>query len=522
MKKYIALSIVAATTMAFGSTASDLAAMKAEIAALKAEVASLKKGGDAAEIKKIKKTLSEVKAHDANDNIKWNVDLRTQMDSLSYTMAGNAVYRDTGTSGSPNGGMFSVPKKRSNDSLLATRLLLNMAYTPDNKNIFKGVLAYNKAFGADFGGNGSGAMPRGWGMDTFDWVTNEALTDNNLKVKEAYWLYMGDSIGEADTPWTVSFGRRPSTDGMLANLRNGDDEYKSPLAHMINVEFDGASAGVNLDSITGIPGSAVKLCLGQGSTNAAPMFSGATNYTDDENDLEDIKLAGLIITPYDDGQITSKIQIYRAWDLPGYSPSEMGLLFDGDAATNPGVMTQAGDIDGYAWSTLVNGIGEEGILAETKLFASLAMSRTNPNAGQYMLGMPTGLSTHIGADAGESKTGTSYWVGAQIPLFDGQFGLEFNHGSKYWRPFTYGEDTMAGSKLAVRGDAWETYYIYPITQALSLEARYTYMDYDYTGSNNFFGADGVPMTMEEANAMGMGGMVVDKANDFMFNARYRF
>ena len=501
MKKIIALSLVAATTMAFGSTASDLEMMKAEIAALKAEVASLKKGGDAAEIKKIKKTLSEVKAHDAGDNIKWGVDLRTQMDSLRYTMADGS--------------------KRSNDSLLSTRLLLNMAYTPDNKNIFKGVLAYNKAFGADFGGNGSGAMPRGWGMDTFDWVTNEALTENSLKVKEAYWLYMGDSIGEADMPWTVSFGRRPSTDGMLVNLRNGDDEYKSPLAHMINVEFDGASAGVNLDSITGIPGSAVKLCLGQGSTNAAPMFSGATNYTDDENDLEDIKLAGLIITPYDDGQITSKIQIYRAWDLPGYSPSEMGLLFDDDAATNPGVMSQAGDIDGYAWSTLVNGIGEDGILAETKLFASLAMSRTNPNAGQYMLGMPTPMGT-IGADAGESKTGTSYWVGAQIPLFDGQFGLEFNHGSKYWRPFTYGEDTLAGSKLAVRGDAWETYYIYPITQALSLEARYTYMDYDYTGSNNFFGADGAPMTMEEANAMGMGDMVVDKASDFMFNARYRF
>jgi len=135
------------------------------------------------------------------------------------------------------------------------------------------------------------------------------------------------------------------------------------------------------------------------------------------------------------------------------------------------MMTQAGDIDGYAWSTLVNGIGEEGILAETKLFASLAMSRTHPNAGQYMLGMPTGPGTHIGADAGESKTGTSYWVGAQIPLFDGQFGLEFNHGSKYWRPFTYGEDTMAGSKLAVRGDAWETYYIYPITQVFEFGGK---------------------------------------------------
>jgi hypothetical protein len=499
MKKHIGLSIVLASTLSFGASNSDLKALKAEIEALKKEVAEMKAAktettseeGDSA-IQKLTKKINEIKAHDAGDNIKWGVDLRTAMDSLNYTMA-------DGT-------------KKSNDSLLTNRLLLNMEFAPDDNNIFKGVLAYNKAFGADFGGNGTGAMPRGWGMDTFDWITNESLSGNGLKVKEAYWLYMGDSMGEINVPWTVSVGRRPSTDGMLANLRNDDDKYKSPLAHMINVEFDGASASANLENVIGIPGASVKLCLGQGSTNATPMFGGTANYSDDQNTIDDIRLAGFIITPYDNGQITSKIQIYRAWDLPGYDMTNMQEKMTNTDINSDGVigkMSQFGSIDGLAWSTLINGIGEDGILADTKVFASLAMSKTHPD-GAPMLGSM------------DSETGTSYWFGGQVPLFGGDFGLEYNHGSKYWRPFTYGEDTLAGSKLAVRGDAYEAYYNYPITKALSLQARYTMIDYDYTGSNNFFGVDGTPMTMAQAIAAGMGGMVVDKASDFKISARYRF
>lgn len=481
MKKYIAISTILASTLAFGASNSDLKALKAEIDALKKEVAAMKAAkaettteeGNSA-IQKLTKKVNEIKAHDADDNIKWGVDLRTAMDSLNYTMANGDEY--------------------SKDALLSTRLYLTMAYAPDDNNIFKGTLAYNKAFGADFN------FDNGSGMDSFDWVTNEALTNNNLKVKEAYWLYMGDSMGEANIPWTVSFGRRPSTDGMLANLREGDDTYKSPLAHMINVEFDGASASADLSNVTGIPGASVKLCAGQGSTDATPLFGGATNYTDNNPNLDDIRMLGLIITPYDNGQIQSKIQVYRAWDLPGLvNPMDPSLGFK-----------KVGNIDGYTWSTLVNGIGDDGILADTKLFASIAMSKTNPTGGESMLG------------SSDSEIGTSYWLGAQVPLMGGKFGAEYNHGSKYWRPFTYGEDTMAGSKLAVRGDAWEAYYTYPMTKALSLEARYTYMDYDYSGSNGFFGDEGAPMTMAQAVGAGMGGMVVDKASDFRVSARYKF
>jgi hypothetical protein len=46
------------------------------------------------------------------------------------------------------------------------------------------------------------------------------------------------------------------------------------------------------------------------------------------------------------------------------------------------------------------------------------------------------------------------------------------------------------------------------------------MDYDYTGSNAFFGAEGTPMSMTEARANGMN--PVEKAEDIRFLIRYKY
>ncbi|MDR2153013.1 MAG: DUF3373 domain-containing protein, partial [Helicobacteraceae bacterium] len=98
----------------------------------------------------------------------------------------------------------------------------------------------------------------------------------------------------------------------------------------------------------------------------------------------------------------------------------------------------------------------------------------------------------------------------------GAIGVEFNYGDKYWRSFTYGEDTAIGSKMAARGKAYEIYYTQPIATALSFQARYTYIDYDYTGSNAFFGEDGAPAKISrQSNA-------VDKAGDLRFYIRYKY
>jgi hypothetical protein len=514
MKKLISLSLIASSSLLFASTSSDIRELKNEVAELRAELAQLKKTD-----KKIKKTLNKVKAHDAHDNIKFSADLRTSVDNISYDMADGSEHKS--------------------DALFSTRLWLNMAYAPTRNLVFKGQLSYNKAFGASFP-TATGFPQRGFGMDGFDWITNETLTGNEIKLRQAYWLYMGDDLLGTGMGWTVSVGRRPSTTGFLSNLRE-DDTAQSPLGHIIDVEFDGASAMLKLGDITGVPGMSFKLCMGQGSTNATPRFSGA-DYTEDVNVLDDVKLAGFIFVPYDDGQFKLKTTYFKAWDLPGMSNAQMNTFM----TTGVLGMSTMGDMTGAAASFLIDGLSDSGYLADVKLFASVAWSQTDPTHADGMLG------------SGEKESGTSYWVGLQAPVpgLGGKFGLEYNHGDEFWRSFTYGEDTLAGSKLAVRGDAFEAYYTRELTKGLSFSIRYTMIDHEYTGSNGFFGAGGQPVLVDDiingANTVNqMGGMdnvmaavaagqitaeqaaqlgmaatmapnVVDKAYDIRAYIRYRF
>jgi hypothetical protein len=357
-----------------------------------------------------------------------------------------------------------------------------MAYAPDANNVFKGQLSMNKAFGADFASPVNRTFSLG---GQFDWTSNEALTDNSLKVRQAYWLYLGERAFGADIPWTFSIGRRPSTNGFLSSLSQ-DDPAASPLGHMINVEYDGLSTKLDLSKVTSVPGMSIKLCMGQGSTNAQPLFETATPYASgDFSNVDQVSLAGFIFEPYNNGQIITKAMIYRAWNVPGQDPVMGGTVLDPTdmnptLTLTPGAFDNKGDMDGAVFSAMMDGLTEDGYWADAKVFGSFGWSKSNPAGDKMMMG-----ST-------DSESGTSYYFGAYLPVTDGEnnygtVGLEYNHGSKYWRPFTYAEDTMAGSKMATRGDAYEANWTYQINEALSMQLRYVQMDYDYTGSNGFFG-----------------------------------
>ncbi|MCD6258656.1 MAG: DUF3373 family protein, partial [Helicobacteraceae bacterium] len=218
MKKIIALSSIAFLSTAVFANAD-----------LEKRLETLEKKNDY-----LMKKVSQVNEQSANDNIKFDVDFRTAVDSISYETVNGTEYK--------------------NDALLSNRLWLNMGYAPTDTMVFKGQLAYHKAYGASFNQRGTG-----FGFDTFDWVSSETLNDDKIRVREAYWLWT-PKVG--DLGFTVSLGRRPSTNGFLANLREDDPKAKSPLGHVINMEFDGASAGIKLDNV--LPGMLFKLCLGRG------------------------------------------------------------------------------------------------------------------------------------------------------------------------------------------------------------------------------------------------------------------
>lgn len=459
MKKTL-LSMAVIGGLFSGAYADDISDLKSQIEALTKKVKSLEK-----KQKRIKKTVAKVKAHDAFDNIKWDVDFRTSYDNIQYKTKGGERY--------------------SNNDLYSNRLWLGMGYQVTPEVIFKGMLSFNKAFGAD------AQNKRGQGYDVFDWVVNESLTDDTLKVKEAFWLWKPTVAGYSTQ---LSIGRRPATNGFLINLRD-DDKAKSPQGHIINMEFDGISETVQLGDV--LPGMYVKVCAGRGVTNAkAKLDNAGLDYAVDgsSDKLDNSDMIGLLSKIYDDGQYSAMMTVFHGMDVPGIRNNSLTTL---------------GDLDGASISFKVQGIGDEisDFLDETIVFASFAMTKTHTR-GYTMLGSK------------DDKAGYSYWFGTQMPnTTGGKVGLEFNHGSSYWAPLTYGEDTMAGSKMAVRGDAYEAYWTQPIVQkdgkdVFTMQVRYTFMDYDHAGSNGFFGDNGASGSLASSN--------VETAQDLRIYFRYRY
>jgi hypothetical protein len=488
----------------FDKMEKEMAALKAEINSLKAEkaVSSQKTAIVAApvsektavtsnedvakEIDDIKDQLSSINKKTNGNTLKFGVDLRTSLDNIQYEMANGDKYK--------------------NDALLTNRLWLNMNYAATKNLSFTGQLAYNKTFGARTFSN-----PNPTAMDSFDWISSEAAYNDTLRVRSAYFFYNDDEFLGTDIPWTVSVGRRPSTEGHLINLRD-DIKASSPLAHTVNVEFDGASAKFGTEELIGLDGSYFKLCAGRGMSEAESRFS-ATSYsgtgdpmpTTVDTKTNNIDMIGIIVVPYDDKQYSTGFQYTYANNL-----IDMGTT---------GAFETVGGLHTATAFGMVNGIGDgwSDFLDDTTIFVSGAMSKTDPYKGtgkQGMLG---------GADPFESKTGYSYWIGTQFPSLisdEGRWGAEFNHGSNYWRPITYGEDTLIGSKIAARGDAYELYFTEPLVDdILTFQLRYTYINYDYAGSNGFFGStSGTPYNISSTPSP----MIVDKAQDIRAYIRYKF
>jgi hypothetical protein len=500
----------------FDKMEKEMNALKAEISSLKAEKATsavvpaptgektvITSNADVSkELDDIKDQLSDLNKKTFGNHLKLGVDFRTSIDNLDYRMADDS--------------------KVKTDALFSNRLWLNMDYAATKNLSFTGQLAYNKTFGARSMNPGDKETTN----DGFDWISSEAAYDDTLRVRSAYFFYKDDELAGLDIPWTFSIGRRPSTEGHLINFRD-DVGASSPLAHTVNVEFDGASAKFGMENLTGLDGSYFKLCAGRGMSDAEPRFSAAP-YGPSDAKTNNIDMIGVIIVPYDDKQYSSGLQFTYADNLidtttPGFGPNGMYLpstMYDGSFKTVGGLYTATGFV-------MVNGIGDgiNDFLDNTMFFVSGAMSKTNPYSGKDAW-TTSGQNEMLGSP--DDETGYSYWIGTQFPSLiseEGRWGAEFNHGSKYWRPITYGEDTLIGSKIAARGDAYEVYFTEPLVDdILTFQLRYTYINYDYTGSNGFFGSStGTPMAIGDIpNGTNVGANAVSTAQDIRAYLRYKF
>jgi len=541
MKKFIAPMLIGATLATAAVAADD--SLRAEIEALKVQMAELKEAQKTVNYDALKKQLLEVKAHSSGDNIKWSVDFRSAYDIIDTDTKSGMIPTGSINMAQPGMGMFAPTPGTSDDNALWTnKLILNMAAQPVDNLIFRGALGFYKAYGQS--NIVSNSM-----FQEFDWYTNQKPGSSVVKLREAYFLYFGEA---GDVKYTASFGRRPSTDGFMTNLRADNAYPNSPVGHNINMEFDGASFKFDFEKLTGISGFYTKICLGRGFTDSTGSYSqssyGGFNapYISGESN-PNMDLAGLLIQAYDDGQYKVMANVFQGWNMMGVAGNTITMTVDGAGAGTYSMapkdgFVDVGDLSGASLSLQANGIGDEvnDFLDDTVFFASVAMSKTDPtNIATNTLVMDAATQANLGAmmtpaqmgammenfagkgmlGSQDRETGYSYYVGVNMPGFmeDDRIGIEYNHGSEYWRSFTYGEDTLAGSKLATRGDAYEIYYNLPlVNKNLTAQIRYTYMDYDYAGSDMFFGQTGNPAGM-------MGVMpYVDSASNIHLNMRYRY
>ena len=452
MKKIIALSLTAFLSTALSANAD----MQAQIDALSKEVKKLQK-----DQKKTKKTLSSVKAHDANDNIKFGIDFRNAIDVIEYKDNTNNTTAE-------------------NPSLLTSRLYLNMAAKPMNGLMFKGKLAiYNT-----------------WGTHLYvddaplkDWSGSSKAADSIMRIKEAYFVY-SNKLGSQ--PISFSIGRRPATNGALANFRENEAKSGSPAAHITNMEVNGAMVKLNWSRF--FEGAYTKFVFGRAHTgemegvygdNSAARFP----YADLDTDAEDENVDFFVMPgdAYNDGQYQVMYQWAHIFNTKGLNIAQnQAWIAAGKPATGmaTGKKNASGAADLFSLSLKVDGIGDEinDFLDETTFFVSGAYTNYSADNGYSLMG----------SSNGGSQNGSSIWAGIIIPdmITDaGKLGFEYNQGSQYWTPMTWAEDTAIGSKVAVRGSAYEAYWNFNLfgVKYLPSQVRYTYIQHDYTPNINCAG-----------------------------------
>ena len=363
-------------------------------------------------------------------------------------------------------------------------------------------------------------------------------TDDKVHVERAYFVYKNE-IG--DNEWHFSFGRRPSAYG--AGKENS--EYASlggsPLAHVIQWNFDGASLQFNFENLVEfLPGSFIKICYGKGYESGW----GSSNATAANNGLiatpevDDVEFLGVIVKFYDDEQYklwynyahgfgvtdgftgsavmpfsvvgqNTDLSTDNSYDVYEITPNYFG------SASRTEATAEVGDME---WHSLI----AQGETFGFNWFTSFAMSKSKPD-GRSLAAMYQFMDqdTMLGSDS--SKTGNSIWLGVStptLPVTGGKFGFEYNQGSKYWVSMTGAEDDLVGSKLAVRGKVYELYYHQPIVgKRFFATVGYQHFDYDYTNSGSYLGA---PVKIEDANGLNTMMAVTDKVNKLYASFTYRY
>ncbi len=512
-----------------------------------------------AEIDEIDTRLNKAEIHTATDKIAFGVELRSRADSIHYQDIKSApaaviggffsdyAFPPTPTSGFNGatlaqiqggmaamvaGGLVPPPMETDvdNDIIYTNKFRLNLSAKFNNQLSFGGRLAAYKVFGDSTGVKfNQGSL----GDITFDGNTASLPHGDTIRLERAYFNYK-DELGSV--PINFSLGRRPSTEGPPLEYANYSLEGGSPLATIINWQFDGASLNFGLEDVTSIPGAAFKLCYGVGFEGD---WGNSSSLSSTQPDVDDVHMLGFIATLFDNDVTSAVLNYAHAWDITDgftgltvmpFIVSRMDTNFDGVNEyyfqPNSGAfisrMEPSTNIGDWDAASLLLRTNLSDWLADIDLFLAGSWTHTDPsqiskNPFYELMGM--GLLSSNGQL--KERDGYSIYTGAVFPMpHDARLGLEYNWGSKYWFNFTGAEDSLVGSKLAVRGSVYEAYYIQPIFRNnffITLGGRI--YDYEYTGSGNPLGE---PVKISKATAFDALNPIVDDVWDGYVSVTFRY
>ena len=525
--------------------------MSQEMEAVQKKLEDIERNSQAKEeeVEEIDDRLNKAELHTATDKVAFGVELRTRADTLQYKDIQVAPRAFVGNffvdypAGLNNATLPQIQQAignmaaagmipptetydATNDIILTNKFRLNMKAKVNDQLSFTGRLAAYKVFG-----DSTGVKVNQGNLNdvTLDGNTSSLPHGDTIRLERAYFNYKKD-LGPV--PTNFSLGRRPSTDGPPLEYLNYSLEGGSPLATIINWQFDGASYSLGLEDVTSIPGAAFKLCYGVG-------FEGDWGNTyslgNQQADVDDVHMFGFIATLFDNDETSAVLNYAHAWDITdGFtgltvlpfivSENPDGTFtFDqnsGGFITRLEPTTEIGDWD--ALSLLLRTNLTERFDKDIDLFLSGSWSHTSPSntsENPFYKIMGQGLLNSMGEL--EDRDGYMIYLGAVFPMpWNARFGLEYNYGSQYWFNFTGAEDSLVGSKLAVRGSVYEGYWHQPIfgdNFFATLGVRY--YDYEYTGSGNPMGE---PQKIDEINSLNALNPVIDEVWDGYLSLTFRY
>ncbi|MEW6077110.1 MAG: DUF3373 family protein [Thermodesulfobacteriota bacterium] len=414
-----------------------------------------------------------------------------------------------------------------NDTVYTNKFRLEMAAKVNQKLSFGGRMAMYKVFGDSSGYRFMTGSP----SDVYlDGNTSSLPHGDDIHLERAFFNYKFDA---GSIPANVSLGRRPATDGSPLEYGNYGLVGGSPMAPIINWQFDGASMNFGLEEITGIPGFDFKLCYGVGyESDWGNSYSlNGTSYVDDAT------FGGFIATLYNNDLTSVEVNYAHAWNITDGFTGLVIMPFipsknsDGTYAFTPNTggyvsrMEASTNIGDFDLATVVYKTNFSEKLADIDFFFAPSWSRTNPDGisrNPFYELMGQGLVSTADANGDlDGEDGYSIYTGVVLPMpLAARLGLEFNYGSKYWLNMTGAEDSLVASKMAARGKVYEAYYIQPIVKKnFFVKLGTQYYDYDYTGSGNPLGE---PVKIDDLTAFDAMFPVIDKVWNLYASTTLRF